>query len=79
MSDTVIVGLLAFLGTVIGSVVSIITSNRLTNYKLDELKKTVEKHNSLIERTFRLEEHSAITDSRLGTIDQRLDRLEEKV
>lgn len=70
MSDTVLVGLLAFLGTVIGSVVSIITANTLTNYKIDELKKQVEKHNSLIERTFRLEERESVLETKVEQLEK---------
>lgn len=70
MSDTVLVGLLAFLGTVIGSVVSIITSNTLTNYKIEELKKQVEKHNNLIERTFRLEERESVLETKVEQLEK---------
>ena len=70
MSDTVLVGLLAFLGTVIGSVVSIITSNTQTNYKIEELKKQVEKHNNLIERTFRLEERESVLETKVENLEK---------
>jgi uncharacterized membrane protein YgaE (UPF0421/DUF939 family) len=70
MSETVVVGLLAFLGTVIGSVVSIVTSNTLTNYKIDELKKQVEKHNNLIERTFRLEERESVLETKVEQLEK---------
>ena len=70
MSDTVLVGLLAFLGTVIGSVVSIVTANTLTNYKIDELKKQVEKHNNLIERTFRLEERESVLETKVEQLEK---------
>lgn len=78
MSDTVLVGLLAFLGTVIGSIVSIITANTLTNYKIDELKKTVEKHNSLIDRTYKLEERSTLLEEKVDGLENRIGSLERK-
>lgn len=78
MSDTVLVGLLAFLGTVIGSIVSIITANTLTNYKIDELKKTVEKHNSLIDRTYKLEERSTLLEEKVDGLEHRIGSLEGK-
>ena len=55
MSETIIVAVLSLVGTCVGSVVAIITSNNLTKYKIEELTKEVEKHNSVIERTFLLE------------------------
>lgn len=68
----IIVALLAFLGTILGSGLSIVANQKLTNYKLDELRKTVEKHNSLIERTFRLEEHAAVTDEKINYLEEKV-------
>ena len=76
MSDAIIVAVLSLVGTAIGSVVSVLTANRLTNYKIDELKKTVEKHNSLIDRTYRLEESVTLVNEKLDTLDRRVDTLE---
>ena len=55
MSETIIVALLSLTGTAIGSVVGIITSQRLTEYRLNQLEDKVAKHNEMVERTFRLE------------------------
>ncbi len=52
MSTEIIVGLLSFAGMLIGS----IWSNKLVAYRLCQLEKKVDKHNSVIERTFILEE-----------------------
>ena len=55
MSDTVIVGLLSLGGTLIGTLGGILASNKLTAYRLQKLEEKVDKHNSVIERTFKLE------------------------
>lgn len=55
MSDTVIVGLLSLLGTLVGTLSGIIATNRLVTYRLGQLEKKVEKHNKLVERTYKLE------------------------
>ena len=68
----IIVALLAFLGTVLGSGLSIIANSRLTNYKIDELKKTVEKHNSLVERMYKLEEDTAIIEEKINVIEDKI-------
>lgn len=68
----IIVALLAMLGTIIGSGLSIFANQKLTNYKIDELKKTVEKHNTLVERTYKLEEKSAIIDEKISVIEEKL-------
>ena len=55
LSETIIVALLSLTGTAIGSVVGIITSQKLTEYRLKQLEDKVQKHNEVVERTFRLE------------------------
>ena len=55
MSDTVLVGILSLVGTLIGSLGGILAANRLVVYRIEQLEKKVEKHNSVIERTFKLE------------------------
>ena len=52
MSDTIIVAVISFAGTCLGSFAGI----NLIKYRLDQLEKKVEKHNSVMERTFILEE-----------------------
>lgn len=55
MSETVMVGLLSLVGTLVGTIGGIVASNRLTAYRLEQLEEKVNKHNNVIERTFRLE------------------------
>lgn len=55
MSDVIIVAVLSLIGTLIGSAMS---SNRikvLIEYRVGELEKKVDKHNQMIERTYKLE------------------------
>ena len=79
MSDAIIVAILSLVGTAVGSIVSVLTANRLTNYKIDTLKEQVEKHNKVVERTFRLEEHAAVIDVQLDAAEQRIQNLEKKM
>jgi hypothetical protein len=51
MSETIIVGILSLIGTFIGSFSGI----HLIKYRIEQLEKKVEKHNQVIERTFKLE------------------------
>ena len=55
MSDTVLVVLLSLLGTLAGTFCGIVTSSRLTTYRIEQLEKKVSRHNSVIERTYILE------------------------
>lgn len=51
MSDAVIVALLSLVGSFLG----VLTSQKLTQYRLQKLEEKVDKHNKVVERTFRLE------------------------
>lgn len=70
MTETIIVAVLSLTGTAIGSIVSVITANRLTNYKIEELQKEVEKHNKVIERTFALERRCDVIETKLDGIEK---------
>jgi len=78
MSETIVVAILSLVGTAIGSISAVFAANKLTNYKIDELKKTVERHNSLIDRTYRLEERATLTDERLENLDHRVEAIERR-
>ena len=60
MSEVVIVAILSLIGTLIGSLAGILTANKLTNYRIEQLEKKVEKHNSVIERVYKLEKDEAV-------------------
>ena len=55
MSSEMWIAILSFAGTVIGAALGCIASAKLTQYRLVQLERKVEKHNSVIERTFTLE------------------------
>ena len=55
MSSETIVALLSLAGTLIGSLSGIMVANKLVNYRLSQLEKKVDKHNSVVERTYKLE------------------------
>lgn len=55
MSEAMIVALLGFAGTLLGSLFGVLAAQKLTQYRLAQLEDKVNKHNNLIERTFKLE------------------------
>lgn len=55
MSEAVIVAILGFAGTLLGSLLGVMAAQKLTQYRLSQLEDKVNKHNNLIERTFKLE------------------------
>lgn len=55
MSEAIVVALLGFAGTLLGSLFGVLAAQKLTQYRLEQLEEKVNKHNNLIERTFKLE------------------------
>lgn len=55
MSEPVLVAVITLIGSSIGTIGGILASSRLTNHRLKELEKKVEKHNNIVERTYKLE------------------------
>ena len=79
MSDNVIVALITLGGSGLGSLVGIIVSSRLTAYRLEQLEKKVDKHNCLIERTYKLEEKCTLLDEKIKVSNHRIEDLEREV
>lgn len=69
MTDTIIVSLIAFAGTLLGTFGGIITSAKLTNYRLEQLEKKVEKHNNFAERIPVLEEKIKVEEHRIEDLE----------
>lgn len=62
------------IASLVGTFGGILTSTKLTNYQINELKKRVDKHNNVIERTFKLEEHSKYVDERLARLESEIEK-----
>ena len=60
MDSTIVVALLSLAGTLIGSFTGILAANKLTNYRIEQLEKKVEKHNNVIERMYEIEKRIAV-------------------
>lgn len=65
MPDTVIVAILSLIGTMVGS----FGGTQLIKYRIEQLEKKVEKHNSVVERTFRLEEQMKVANHRIQDLE----------
>lgn len=76
MTDSIIVAILALVGTLGGSLFGILAANKLTNYRIEQLEKKVEKHNSVIERVYLLEKHEAVIDEEISVVNHRIGDLE---
>lgn len=72
ISDAIVVAVLSLIGTLAGSYFSNRKGQILIAYRLEQLEVKVQAHNNLIERTYKLEEQSAIHDERLKHIEKQL-------
>ncbi|MBQ8758314.1 MAG: hypothetical protein IJZ20_01330 [Clostridia bacterium] len=77
--NEIYVALIGLAGSAIGSMCGIAVNSKLTQYRLKELEKHVEKHNSLIERTYELEERAVVHEERLKSASRRLENLERTI
>ena len=77
--ESIIVALLALAGTLAGTYFANRKSAALIAYRLEELEKKVQAHNNLIERTYHLEEQTAIQEEKIKVANHRIEDLEKKV
>lgn len=76
MTDSVLVAILSLTGTLGGSLLGILAANKLTNYRIEQLEKKVEKHNSVIERVYKLEKQEAVIEEEIKVANHRIGDLE---
>lgn len=79
MSDTIWVAIISLVGTLGGTFGGIMASSRLTNYRIEQLEKKMEKYNNVIERTFKLEKTQEVHSEKISVANHRIDDLERKV
>jgi hypothetical protein len=77
MNESIVVALLALLGTLGGTFGGILTANKLTNYRIEQLEKKVEQHNKVIERVYVLEKDEAVIKEEINVANHRISDLEQ--
>ena len=76
MSDTVLVAIIGLVGSGMGSLIGVIASSKLTQYRLEQLEKKVDKHNNVVERMYALEERVALNEEKIKVENHRIEDLE---
>ena len=69
MEPEIVVALLSLVGTLGGSFLGVLASNKLINYRIQQLEKKIEKHNNLVERM-------VLVETEVKSAQHRLDSLE---
>ena len=78
MTETVIVAVLSLIGTLCGAYLANRKSSALIAYRLEELEKKVDKHNTVIERTYELEKRADVFENRMKVQEHRMEDLEHE-
>jgi len=77
MDIKIIVALIGFCSSAFGGLVGILINSKLMNYRIEQLEKKVDKHNNLIERTYKLEQEQAVLKEEMKVEQHRTQDLEE--
>jgi hypothetical protein len=79
MTNEILVAILSLAGTAIGTFGGIVTSAKLTNYRLQQLEKKVDKHNQFAERLPVLEEKIKAASSRISNLEMAVGLAKTKI
>jgi serine/threonine protein phosphatase PrpC len=74
----IIVALIGLAGSAFGAFIGVLASAKLTNYWIEQLEKKVDKHNTVIERTYKLEETQAVIQEQIKVANHRIGDLEKE-
>lgn len=70
MDNTILIALISFAGTLVGTFGGIITSSKLTTYRIEQLEHKVDKHNGFGERIPVIEEQVKVINHRIDDLEQ---------
>ena len=71
MAPEVLHALISAISVIASGLISAIVSNKLMRYRIEQLEKKVDKHNSIIDRTYHLE-------AQVEVIENEIDNLKNK-
>ncbi len=78
MKTEIIVAIIAFLGTLVGSFGGIAATSKLTSYRLQKLEEKVNKHNEVVKRTYILEEQMKVANHRIQDLEDHEEKMLER-
>ena len=78
MTESIIVAIITGVLTLVGVLISNSRNDAVQTERIEQLREEVKKHNNLIERTYHLEEQSALQDAELKRHNERLKALEQR-
>ena len=76
MNNAIIVSLIGLAGSALGSLCGVLVNTKLSNYRIEQLEKKVDKHNHVIDRVYKLEQSNAVIKEEINVANHRIDDLE---
>ena len=77
MSDAIIVAIVSGVFSLAGYLFGYYKSQSKTLYRIDQLEKKQDKHNTLIERMYNVEDRIHVLENKLAVADHRIKDLED--
>ncbi len=68
MTPEVLNALISAIAVIVSGLISAIVSNKLMAYRIEQLEKKVDKHNSVIDRTYHLEAEVEVIENEIDNL-----------
>ena len=78
MTEAIIVAIISGIASFLAVYISNRKAAAVAEYRLEQLERKVDRHNQVIERTFRLEEGQAVLEEKVRVANHRIEDLEHE-
>lgn len=78
MNAGIWVAIISGIVTLAGTIITVVAGNNKTLYRIEQLEKKQDKHNTLIERMYIAEDKLNVLDVRTNANTERIEKLESK-
>lgn len=68
MTPEVLNTLISAIAVIVSGLISAIVSNKLMTYRIEQLEKKVDKHNTVIDRTYHLEAEVEVIENEINNL-----------
>ena len=76
MEGEVLVALITFAGSALGTIGGILATNKVMAYRIEQLEKKVDKHNEVVERMYEAEKNISVISEEIKVVNHRIEDLE---
>lgn len=79
MDANIAIAIITSASSLIVAIVSVVMNNRILGYKVDELKKQVEKHNQVVEKVAVLQQETTTQWKRIDELHKDVEELKKEI